>query len=102
MTELLPLKVYPYTLNYALECVFVFSDGLRRLFCLLSMQQQEDEKSLMEVLLLADTQLWKSKNSFLLLLVVLLNVNLQSKGMLYDSVCLHLHVWIRSNTFGQG
>ena len=39
------------------------SDGLRRLFCLLSMQQQEDEKSLMEVLLLADTQLWKSKRA---------------------------------------
>jgi len=39
----------------------IISDGLRRLFCLLSMQQQENEKSLMEVLLLTDTQLWKSK-----------------------------------------
>ena len=41
--------------------VILFSDGLRRLFCLLSMQQQEDKKSLMEVMLLADTQLWKSQ-----------------------------------------
>ena len=100
MAELLPLKVYLYILNYVFEYAFLLlSDGLRRLFCLLSMQQQEDEKSLMEVLLLADTQLWKSKNSFILLLLVLLNVHLQSKGMLYVRVCLHLHVWIRSYTF---
>lgn len=50
------MKVLCYNFVY-------FLDGLRRLFCILSMQQQEDEKSLMEVLLLADTQLWKSKLS---------------------------------------
>ncbi|KAL4237392.1 hypothetical protein ACF0H5_002110 [Mactra antiquata] len=43
-----------------LQTIIARSDGLRRLFCLLSMQQQENEQSLMEVLLLADTQLWKT------------------------------------------
>ena len=46
------------------KLILCLPDGLRRLFCVLSMQQQEDEKSLMEVLLLADTQLWKSKFIF--------------------------------------
>jgi hypothetical protein len=43
-------------------CCYVV-DGLRHLFCQLSMQQQENEQSLMEILLLADTQLWKSELS---------------------------------------
>ncbi|XP_053394416.1 E3 ubiquitin-protein ligase UBR2-like isoform X2 [Mercenaria mercenaria] len=43
-----------------LQNIIAQSDGLRRLFCLLSMQQQENEQSLMEILLLADTQLWKT------------------------------------------
>ena len=45
------------------SCVIYYNcsslDGLRRLFCLLSMKPQEDGKSLMEKLLLYDTQLWK-------------------------------------------
>ncbi|XP_052769327.1 E3 ubiquitin-protein ligase UBR2-like isoform X1 [Mya arenaria] len=43
-----------------LQTIIGRSDGLRSLFCLLSMQQQENEKSLMEILLLADTRLWKT------------------------------------------
>ncbi|XP_060594831.1 E3 ubiquitin-protein ligase UBR2-like isoform X1 [Ruditapes philippinarum] len=43
-----------------LQNIIVQSDGLRHLFCQLSMQQQENEQSLMEILLLADTQLWKT------------------------------------------
>ncbi|XP_052273758.1 E3 ubiquitin-protein ligase UBR2-like isoform X2 [Dreissena polymorpha] len=35
------------------------SDGLRQLFCMLSMQHETNAQSLMEMLLLADTQLWK-------------------------------------------
>ncbi|ESO96461.1 hypothetical protein LOTGIDRAFT_115669, partial [Lottia gigantea] len=45
-----------------LQEVISKSDGLRRLFCLLSMQNMDDESisSLMERLLLSDTQLWKA------------------------------------------
>ncbi|KAK3092305.1 hypothetical protein FSP39_001069, partial [Pinctada imbricata] len=42
-----------------LQGIISKSDGLRRLFCLLSTQPQEDGQSLMEKLLLKDTQLWK-------------------------------------------
>ncbi|KAL3874810.1 hypothetical protein ACJMK2_037773 [Sinanodonta woodiana] len=43
-----------------LQGIIAKSDGLRRLFCLLSMIQQESGQSLMEILLLKDTQLWKN------------------------------------------
>lgn len=42
-----------------LQTIIGKSDGLRHLFCVLSMQPQEDGQSIMEKLLLIDTQLWK-------------------------------------------
>ncbi|XP_021345433.1 E3 ubiquitin-protein ligase UBR2-like isoform X2 [Mizuhopecten yessoensis] len=42
-----------------LQTIIAKSDGLRHLFCVLSMQPQEDGQSIMEKLLLIDTQLWK-------------------------------------------
>jgi hypothetical protein len=41
--------------------IFLFADCLRRLFCLLSMQEMNGEPSLMERLILSDTQLWKGQ-----------------------------------------
>lgn len=55
------------------------SDGLRRLFCLLSMKPQEDGKSLMEKLLLHDTQLWKVAR--------ILSHQLLMAGVLMDQEC---------------
>ena len=40
----------------------VVPDGLRRLFCMLSMQEIDGGLSLMERLILADTQLWKGQS----------------------------------------
>ncbi|XP_064603615.1 E3 ubiquitin-protein ligase UBR2-like isoform X2 [Liolophura sinensis] len=50
------LKLIPW-----LQSVISRSDGLRRLFCILTMKPQQNEMglSLMEKILLADTQLWK-------------------------------------------
>ncbi|XP_076464873.1 E3 ubiquitin-protein ligase UBR2-like isoform X2 [Babylonia areolata] len=42
-----------------LQSVVNKTDGLRRLFFLMSMQEVEGQRSLMERLILADTQLWK-------------------------------------------
>ncbi|XP_061173944.1 E3 ubiquitin-protein ligase UBR2-like isoform X1 [Saccostrea echinata] len=55
------------------------SDGLRRLFCLLSMKPQEDGQSLMEKLLLHDTQLWKVAR--------ILSHQLLMAGVLMDQEC---------------
>ncbi|XP_048736873.2 E3 ubiquitin-protein ligase UBR2-like isoform X4 [Ostrea edulis] len=55
------------------------SDGLRRLFCLLSMKPQEDGQSLMEKLLLHDTQLWKVAR--------VLSHQLLMAGVLMDQEC---------------
>lgn len=37
----------------------LFSDGLRQLFCLLSMKTNNHELSIVETMMLADTKLWK-------------------------------------------
>ena len=47
---------------FAIWFLFLLPDGLRRLFCTLNTQPYEDGESLIEKLILSDTQMWKGKS----------------------------------------